>query len=271
MPMSNASPSPVESPRPESRANVLLVDDTPANLLALEVILDGLGHNLVKAVSGEEALHLLAGQDFAVVLLDVRMHGLDGFETARRIRGLERARHTPIVFLTAFDDDNLSAEQAYSLGAVDYLVKPFVPFILRAKVAGFVELFQQKELVRRQSNQFRVLVQGTVDYAIFLLDPEGRVASWNVGAERIKGYRAEEIVGRHFSTFYPREDIERGWPAEELKRAASDGRIEDEGWRLRKDGSRFWAHVVITALRDREGKLRGFAKLHRLFELPHDE
>src|SRR5687767_3937094 len=120
----------------EEKANVLLVDDHPANLLALEAVLADLGHDLVKATSGEEALRLLLGRDFAVVLLDVRMPGLGGFETARLIRGRERSRHTPIIFLTAHDDDSLSAEQAYTLGAVDYLVKPLVPVMLRAKVAG---------------------------------------------------------------------------------------------------------------------------------------
>src|SRR5262249_4503579 len=211
-----------------------------ANLVVLEAVLDGPGHNLVKAASGEEALRLLEGHDFAGVLLDVRMQGLDGFETARLIRGQERSRHTPIIFLTAFDDNSLSAERAYELGAVDYLVKPLVPIVLRAKVAEFVELFEPQEKARRQAEQFRRLVQGRVDYAIFLLDHEGRVVSWNPGAARIKGYKAEEIVGRHFSTFYPQDAVDRGWPAEELRRAAAEGRFEDEGWRIRKDGSRFW-------------------------------
>src|SRR5437763_755012 len=125
--------------------NVLLVDDQPANLLALDAILDDLGYNLVKAHSGTEALCRCQGDDFAVVLLDVQMHGLDGFETAKRIRGRERSRHTPIIFLTAYDGDRLSAEQAYALGAVDYLIKPLVPIILRAKVTGFVELFRKTE------------------------------------------------------------------------------------------------------------------------------
>src|SRR4051812_47710030 len=106
---------------PEPRANVLLVDDQPANLLALEAILEDPGRDLVRAASGEEALRLLLDRDFAVVLLDVRMHpGLDGFETARRLRSQERSRATPIIFLTAHDD-SLSAERAYALGAVDYL------------------------------------------------------------------------------------------------------------------------------------------------------
>ena len=112
-------------------------------------------------------------------------------------------------------------------------------------------------------DRFRLLVQSVKDYAIFLLDPEGRIASWNEGAERIKGYRAEEIIGRHFSVFYPLEAIETEFPQYELKVAAATGRFEDEGWRIRKDGSRFWANVVITALRDQSGELVGFAKVTR--------
>ena len=117
--------------------------------------------------------------------------------------------------------------------------------------------------LRASEERFRLLVEGTHDYAIFLLDPEGRVVSWNPGAERIKGYAAEEIVGQHFSRFYPPDAVERGWPAEELRRAAAEGRFEDEGWRVRKDGSRFWANVIITALHDEAGKLRGFSKITR--------
>ena len=110
---------------------------------------------------------------------------------------------------------------------------------------------------------FGMLVAGVSDYAVFFLDASGRVISWNRGAERIKGYAAEEIVGRHFSAFYPAEAIERGWPEQELELAEAQGRFEDEGWRLRKDGSRFWASVLITAVRDPQGRLRGFSKITR--------
>ena len=110
---------------------------------------------------------------------------------------------------------------------------------------------------------FRLLVEGVTDYAIFMLDPEGLVASWNPGAERLKGYKREEIVGRHFSVFYTQEAKERAWPQHELEMATRDGRFEDEGWRVRKDGSTFWANVVITALRDKNGRLQGFAKITR--------
>jgi PAS domain S-box-containing protein len=120
-----------------------------------------------------------------------------------------------------------------------------------------------RERLQASEKRFRLLVESVRDYAIFMLDVDGRVATWNLGAERIKGYRAEEIVGEHFSRFYPPEDVAAGKPAMELREAAARGRFEDEGWRIRKDGGRFWANVVITALRDAGGRLVGFAKVTR--------
>ncbi|WP_295987399.1 PAS domain S-box protein [uncultured Variovorax sp.] len=122
---------------------------------------------------------------------------------------------------------------------------------------------QQDELLRASEERFRLVVEGVKDYAIFMLDPEGHIVSWNLGAQHNKGYTADEIIGQHFSKFYPPEVAARGWPAEELRNALRDGRFEDEGWRVRKDGSRFWASVVITAVYDRAGRHRGFAKVTR--------
>ena len=110
---------------------------------------------------------------------------------------------------------------------------------------------------------FRLLVQSVVDHAIFMLDPKGFVTSWNAGAERIKGYTTEEIVGQHFSKFYTEEDRVNGVPGRVLDTARSEGKFEGEGWRVRKDGSRFWASVVIDAIRDKKGKVIGFAKITR--------
>ncbi|MET8021776.1 PAS domain-containing sensor histidine kinase [Streptomyces decoyicus] len=110
---------------------------------------------------------------------------------------------------------------------------------------------------------FTLLVQGVLDYGIFMLDQQGYIISWNAGAERIKGYSAAEIVGQHFSVFYPTEDKASGKPQWELETAVAEGRLEDEGWRIRKDGSRFWANVVITALWDETGQLAGFGKVTR--------
>ena len=111
--------------------------------------------------------------------------------------------------------------------------------------------------------QFRAFVESVRDYALLILDTDGRIASWNAGAEAIKGYKAGEIIGQHFTKFYPPESIDSGLPQRELEGAIRDGRYEDEGWRLRKDGSRFWANVIITALRDSDGTLIGFAKVTR--------
>jgi PAS domain S-box-containing protein len=113
--------------------------------------------------------------------------------------------------------------------------------------------------------RFRLLVESVRDYAIFMLDPYGHVLTWNLGAERLKGYRADEIIGQHFSVFYPQADKDAKKPEMELDVATRIGRFEDEGWRLRKDGTPFWANVVITALWDRTGRLRGFAKVTRDF------
>lgn len=120
----------------------------------------------------------------------------------------------------------------------------------------------QADLIESE-RRFRYLVEGVVDYAIYMLDVNGTVTNWNRGAERIKGYRAEEIIGRHFSTFYTPEDRRAGRPARALERALRDGRFESEGWRVRKDGGRFWASAVIDAIHDDDGRHIGYAKITR--------
>jgi PAS domain S-box-containing protein len=122
---------------------------------------------------------------------------------------------------------------------------------------------QQEELLRQSEERFRLVVESVKDYAIFMLDPEGRVMSWNIGAEKNKGYKAPEIIGQHFSVFYPKESTDPAWPMQKLGRALVDGRFEDEGWRIRKDGSRFWASVIITPVHDGAGRHRGFVKVTR--------
>jgi len=119
------------------------------------------------------------------------------------------------------------------------------------------------EPLQQLEQRYRLLVESVVDYAIFLLDPKGYILTWNSGAQRIKGYRAEDIIGEHFSRFYPAEAVQAGWPEHELQQAGKVGRFEDEGWRIRKDGSKFWANVVITALKNESGELQGFAKVTR--------
>jgi PAS domain S-box-containing protein len=126
-----------------------------------------------------------------------------------------------------------------------------------------VERERAEQAAERSRERLRLMVDGVKDYAMFVLDPEGYIRSWNPGAERINGYREEEIIGRHFSIFYSLEDVAGGKPEQELEIAAAEGRVEEEGWRNRKDGSRFWANVVVTALRGPDGQLRAFAKITR--------
>ena len=135
-----------------------------------------------------------------------------------------------------------------------------------AKVTRDVtQLRDAGEALRQSEERFRLMVEAVRDYAIFMLDPQGRVASWNVGAQRLKGYSAADILGKHFSIFYPEEEQRRGHPQEELRIALAEGRYEEEGWRVKKDGSRFWANVTITAIFDREGRHVGFTKVTRDF------
>ena len=122
---------------------------------------------------------------------------------------------------------------------------------------------EQGTVMRQAEDQFRLLVEAVEDYAIFMLDPRGYVVTWNIGAQRIKQYEASEIIGKHFSCFYPEEDVRKGKPERELVIAEKQGRYEDEDWCLRKDGSKFWANVIITALRNRRGELVGFGKVTR--------
>jgi hypothetical protein len=147
------------------RINILMVDDQPANLVALEAMLEDLGQNLVKATSGREALKCLLTDEFAVILLDVKMPEMDGFETAELIRQRDKSRHTPIIFLTAADQSQTQAVRGYAVGAVDYLTKPIVPEFVRSKVMVFVELAKKTELLRRQAERLRASEQEARDLA----------------------------------------------------------------------------------------------------------
>ena len=154
--------------------------------------------------------------------------------------------------------DDIIRQGVYSVRAF-----PLSNNFLGVAFEDVTDRIQAERTLRESEERFRLLVEGVQEYAIFQLDSDGKVASWNAGAQRLKGYDAAEIIGRHFSIFYPREEQSKNRPRDILARAASNGQTEDEGWRVRKDGSRFWANVVITALRDSNGNLLGFAKLTR--------
>ncbi|MDQ3230473.1 MAG: response regulator [Pseudobdellovibrionaceae bacterium] len=459
--------------------NILLVDDKPSNLIALESFLSLPGYNLVMATSGREALEKLKTAEFAVILADVMMPLMDGFELATRIKKSESLREIPIIFLTAMEANVGDIFRGYDVGAVDYLQKPLAPEVVKAKVAVFVQLFRQKLLIRSQvaelleserrekeyriaelkqqaaiqtqqireallenaykkriekmqriqldvtrilaesngvndavprllevvgrgmewawasiwlvhgtqsymevhhawhdqspamvklaalteniklqkgqdgvgiswekaspmwiqegtkhlqssrnfddpqergivalpiwegeeliavvefidqeianedglvlsalvdigsrvglfiqrkkaeqtlkesEERFRLLVAGVKDHAIYMLDQNGNVRTWNDGAQRIKGYDSEEIIGKNHAVFYTTQAIEQDIPQEGLRKAIAEGKFEEEALRIRKDGSMFWANSVITALRDSSEELRGFAIVTR--------
>ena len=154
----------------------------------------------------------------------------------------------------------LTAIEFVSVIVFEIMLLVLIYYVIRKDIT---QRKRTEAALRDSEERFRILVDGITDYAIFRLTPTGHVASWNQGAERIKGYKQDEIIGRHFSCFYRPEELASGFPERELKVAAQTGRCEDEGWRVRKDGSRFWANVVITPLKDERGTLRGFSKITR--------
>lgn len=262
---------------------ILIVDDTLTNLEVLFGCLTDAGFRILVAEDGISAIENAQYALPDLILLDILMPGIDGFETCSRLKADEATADIPVIFMTALTE-TVDKVKGFSLGAVDYITKPFQQEEVLARVQTHVSLRhltrqlreqntrlereiqerQRKEEALSQSEErFRLLVEKVKDYAIFMLDPSGRIVSWNSGAERIKGYRAGEIIGQSFSRFYPEAEIQRGRPQRLLKIAAAEGQVEDEGWRVRKDGSRFWADIVITALRDEAGNLRGFTKVTR--------
>jgi PAS domain S-box-containing protein len=267
-----------ESPAPiEPRIRALLVDDEPANLLALEAILDDMGHDLVKVSSGEEALRQLSGSEFAIVLLDVQMRGLSGFETAERIRSRSDSRHIPIVFLTAYDSDRETVERAYSLGAVDFVVKPISPVILRAKVSGLVELYRKSQQIKRQAEELRqsehrgfeqklreenarlresearkAAILATALDCIITIDHLGRILEFNPAAERTFGYSRHDVLGRDMASLIVppalreshHQGLARFYPG--ATGSVLNRRIEMPA--LRSDGSEIQVELTIACI-----------------------
>jgi PAS domain S-box-containing protein len=176
------------------------------------------------------------------------------------ITGFDNDRHIePFLKMCAQHSGVVPSESYMGLSSMEERLRTI------AELQQRTQALEHALKLRQSEERFRLLVEAVQDYAIFMLDTEGHVVSWNNGAERIKGYQGAEIIGKHFSCFYPPADLQTGKPQWDLEVATKEGRFEDEGWRIRKDGSRFWASVIITAIRDDAGKLIGFGKVTRDF------
>jgi hypothetical protein len=248
-------------PQPETpaqdRVKILLVDDTPDNLVSLEAALEGLGQQLVLARSGTEALRHLLDDDFAAILLDVKMPDMDGFQTAELIRSRKRSRHTPILFLTGYRSDE-HLFRGYDLGAVDFLFKPIVAEILRSKVGVFVELSRNTALLRRQTEvlskaelKFRSLLEAAPD-AMIISDEEGCISLANSQAEIMFAFPREELIGQNIRMLVPewssRVDARR---ANGMAWLASPTEL----WARRKSGHQFPVEISLSPLQTEEGLL----------------
>src|SRR5947209_5268338 len=190
---------------PHRQTKVLLVDDEPDNLVALEAVLRPLDLATVRATSGEEALRRLLVDDFACILLDVQMPGMDGFETAQLIKRRARTQHIPIIFLTAIDRERQQVFRGYSVGAVDYLLKPFEPEVLRSKVAIFVDLHEKNSALKESEERFRTAFVNAPS-GMGLLSPDGRWLEVNHSLAELLGRASEDLIGRRPSELSHRDE-----------------------------------------------------------------
>jgi PAS domain S-box-containing protein len=246
-------------------ATILVVDDNDANRYAVVRLLRTAGFQPIEASTGGDALHMLACRPDLVVL-DVRLPDIDGFEVCRRIKATS---DIPVLLhLSADFTSATSRVQGLNEGADAYLTHPFeqdeliaiVNSLLRAR-RGERRRIEEREL--EIENRYHLLAQSVKGYGIMTLDREGRVASWNGGAQQISGYSAHEILGRHHSVFYTLDEIDQGKPEAALRAARVEGGAKEEGWRVRRDGSAFWAEVVITARWNLAGAVIGFTMVTR--------
>lgn len=266
--MTAKTPKKTEPDRKEE-LRILILEDMPvdAALINHELRRAGLAFCSKRVETSEQFLHEIQHHHPDIILSDHGLPHFDGF-TALAI-AQDKCPDVPFIFVTGSLGEEMAVETLKS-GATDYVLKNrlatnLVPAVRQAlREADERKKRRAAERALHESEErFRRLVEGVKDYAIFMLDCDGSISSWNAGAEWIQGYRANDIIGRHFSMFYPKEDIKSGLPVKDLETAANEGRREIEGWRLRKGGQHFWANAVITALRDEKGHLRGFAHVTR--------
>jgi diguanylate cyclase (GGDEF)-like protein/PAS domain S-box-containing protein len=233
-------------------ANILLVDDNASNLLALEAVLEPLGHNLVRASSGDEALRRLLEQEFAVILLDVQMPGLDGFQTATYIKQREKTRNVPIIFITGVSKGSGQVFRGYSVGAVDYVLKPVEQDVLRSKVQVFSELYLKENALQESEERFRSAFDNA-PIGIGLVGPEGRWLQVNEALCRITGYTEPELLQRSLDGIAHPDD--RLLDSRRLRRllAGDGGSYQLEKRYLRADGEVVWVLLTVSLVRGSDG------------------
>ncbi|MEQ1783731.1 MAG: response regulator [Hyphomonadaceae bacterium] len=264
------------------RASVHLVVSSKTQRLHLQELLSREGYDISVSSDPEEILSqpaTMTSDCFIVNLLDTKFDGLDACRRLALLRDdLTAASDGRPPFVVMGVGEGKSGGQgtmkeAYAAGCDDVVPSTSDVDLLWLRLRALVRRHLTREATQRLDaernsarealEQFRMLVQGVTDYALYMLDPKGLVSTWNAGAERIKGYRGEEIIGRHFSEFYTAEDRDAGEPSRALEKARKDGRYETEAQRVRKDGTRFWAHVVIDPIYSTDGALTGYAKVTR--------
>lgn len=260
MDLDKGNQPPFEQPSQE-RVKILLVDDSPENLVSLEATLEGLGQELVLAGSGTEALRHLLHDDFAAILLDVKMPEMDGFQTAELIRSRKRSRNTPILFLTGYKSDE-HLFRGYDLGAVDFLFKPIVPEVLRSKVGVFVELSRNTALLKRQAEvlskaeqKFRSLLEAAPD-AMIISSEDGRISLVNSQVEVMFGFRREELIGRNIRELVPNWKASQPLPFDSQVLSASTGpSAPKEFGASRKNQQHFPVEISLSPIQTAEGLL----------------
>ncbi|MTI79693.1 MAG: response regulator [Firmicutes bacterium] len=266
----------------DTKVKILVVDDRQENLLSMKAVLDSSMYYLVTASSGEEALKCILQEEFAVILLDVQMPGIDGFETARIIRSRERTKYTPIIFITAIQQESEQVQRGYALGAIDYIFKPIDPENLKSKIAGFVHIYQHREQLEQivqqrthelmlaneklrceieERRQLASIVENSDD-AIIGKNLNGNIISWNGGAERMYGYTTKEIIGYHISTIVPDDckgetkgvflDINNGMPNKNYETLGQ-----------KKNGEQIHVSITASPIKSTDGTITGLSSIHR--------
>jgi|GEM_PF-693579 len=278
---------------PQSAVHILLVEDNPADARLLTTLLKNsqIPFNIEVVTDGEEATRYLTQKGTHsttpvpdVVLLDINLPKKDGFEVLAEIRQDARVADIPVIIISSSKnpEDVLRGQALNAAGfyakpsdILDYeklaetLIQEVFPRALPKRLAAFTKKAPATPLAGAESEGpqsdelFRQIVEAVKEYAIFMLNSRGNILTWNEGAERVKGYKGSEVIGKHFSIFYTKEALEKNHPQYELEVAKREGVYEEEGLRVRRDGSTFWANVVITALHDKDGVLQGFAKVTR--------